>query len=390
MREGKRVYFDNAATTPIDRGVLKLVNSQLSENYGNPSSLHLEGRIAKKAIDNARKQIADAIGSSRNEIIFTSGGTESDNLAILGIARANVSRGKHIITSNIEHKAILDACKQLEKEGFEVTYLNVNNDGLVDVSDIERAIRQDTMLVSIMYANNEIGSIQPIKHISEMIKKHKMAKPIFHTDACQATNYLPIGIDDLGVDAMTISSSKIYGPKGVGCLYLRTGTKIQPIMFGGGQEKSIRSGTENVAGIVGFGEAFVIARDTSMLELSRLTKLRDYMLSEIVKNIGDVTINGGKKDRLPNNINVSIKGVEGESLVLMMDNFGVACSTGSACSSSDLNPSHVLVNIGTPIDLAHCSVRFSLGRYNDKKQVDFVLGVLADSVKKIRRMSSIK
>lgn len=385
-----RVYLDNAATTPVDRRVLKVMSRCLKEKYGNPSSLHLEGRTAKAAIERSRSKIAEIIGASPKEIVFTSGGTESDNLAILGIAGANQDKGRHIITSKIEHKAVLDACRLLAAEGFEITYLDVDSDGQISVKQLKDSLRPDTILVSVMYANNEIGSIQPINEIANVIKQSKISSPIFHTDACQASGALLLNVNDLGIDAMTISSSKIYGPKGVGCLYVKTGIKINPIMLGGGQERGFRSGTENVAGIVGFGEALTIADDKRPKEAVRLSNLRDYLLQQINLDIKDVTVNGGMKNRLPNNLNISIRGVEGESLVLMLDNMGIACSTGSACSSADLNPSHVLLQIGLPVELAHCSVRFSLGRKTTKKDVDYLLKSLPEVVNKIRRISSIR
>ena len=385
-----RIYLDNASTTPIDPKVLDSMLPFLKNNYGNPSSLYLEGRIVKNAIEKSREKIASIIGSKKDEIIFTSGGTESDNLAILSIARVNKNKGKHIIVSSIEHKAVLESCKKLEKEGFDVTYLDVDKNGLISIENIKKSIRQDTILISVMYANNEIGTIQPIKEISKIIKESKISKPIFHCDACQAVCTLPMKITSLGVDSLTISSSKIYGPKGVGCLYLNKDIKIESIIFGGGQESGLRSGTENVASIVGFAEALVISEKKKELENKRLLKLRDYFLSKIDKEIKGVSLNGGIKKRLSNNINISIKGVEGESLVLLLDDMGICCSTGSACSSIDLNPSHVLIKIGVPLEFAHCSVRFTLGRYTQKKDIDYTVKVLSESVKKIRSMSSIK
>jgi len=386
----KRIYLDNASTTPIDEKVLSTMLSYLKETAGNPSSLHYEGRLAKGAIERSRTKIAEIIGAKSNEIIFTSGGTESDSLAILGIARANQKNGKHIIVSCIEHKAILNSCKKLEKEGFEITYLDVDNDGLISLEQLKSSIKPATTLVSIMYANNEIGTVQPIKQIAKIIKDSKISAPIFHSDACQAAGSLLIDINKLGVDALTISSSKIYGPKGVGCLYITDKNQIEPITFGGDQENHIRPGTENVEAIVGLAEALSISENKRQAENQRLQKIRDYFLSKILKNINNVSINGGVNNRLPNNINVSIRGVEGESLVLLLDNKGVACSTGSACSSADLSPSHVLMQIGTPLELAHCSVRFTLGRHTQIKDIDDTISILTECVKKIRSMSSIK
>jgi len=390
MKKRRRVYLDNASTTQIDPKVLDVMLSCLKEKYGNSSSLHHEGRIAKNAIEKSREKIAQIIGAERDEIIFTSGGTESDNLAILGIARAYKNKGRHIIVSGIEHKAILDSCKKLKKEGFEITYLDVDKKGLVSLKHLLSSIRPDTILVSIMYANNEIGTIQSIKKIAKIVKESKISNPIFHSDACQATGSLPIDIKDLGIDALTISSSKIYGPKGIGCLYINKKFKIEPIIFGGGQERGIRSGTENVASIVGFSEALAISESKRLSENKRLTGLRDYFLSRVMKEIKKVSLNGSAKNRLPNNINISIRGVEGESLLLLLDEKGISCSTGSACSSMDLNSSHVLAKIGIPLELAHCNIRFTLGRYTQKKDIGYVMNILSASVKRIRDISSIK
>lgn len=386
----KRIYLDNAAITPIDAYVLNAMLPYQNTIVGNPSSLHYEGRLAKSAIEKSRAEIAEIVGAKPNEIIFTSGGTESDNLAILGIARANQNKGNHIIVSCIEHKAVLNSCKKLQTEGFEITYLDVDSDGLISLEQLKSNLKPATILVSIMYANNEIGTIQPINQIAKIIKDSTASTPIFHSDTCQAAGSLPIGVNNLGVDALTISSSKIYGPKGAGCLYITDKCRIEPITFGGDQEKSIRPGTENVAAIVGFSKALSIAENKRQTESIRLQNLRDYFLSEILKNINDVSINGGMKNRLPNNLNISIRGVEGESLVLLLDNQGIACSTGSACSSADLNPSHVLMQISTPLALAHCSVRFSLGRQTSKEDIDSTIAVLTECVKKIRNISSIK
>ena len=385
----KRIYLDNASTTPVDPKVLNAMLPYIAEKYGNPSSLHHEGRVAKKAIEDSREKIAKIIGAEKDEIIFTSGGTESDNLAILGLARANMDRGRHIITSGIEHKAVLLPCKLLEKEGFEITYLDTDKDGLVSLEQLRLSIRPDTVLISIMYANNEIGTIQPIEKIAKIIKGSKISRPIFHCDACQASGALPINVRSLGVDALTISSSKIYGPKGIGCLYLNKNFRINPLMSGGGQERGIRAGTENVAYIVGFAEALEISERKRLSENKRLARLQDYFLAKLIKNVPDVFLNGPQIKRLPNNINISVPRVEGESLVLLLDDMGIACSTGSACSSADLNPSHVLLKIGTPLGLAHSSIRFTLGRYTTKKDLDYTLNVMIECVNKLRVISSI-
>lgn len=386
----KNVYLDNASTTQIDPKVLREMLPYLCENYGNPSSLHRIGRIAKGAIEQSRKKVAECLGAEASEIIFTSGGTEADNLAIFGLARAYKHKGRHIIVSAIEHKAVLDSCKKLESESFSVTYLPVNKSGFVSAEDLNKALRADTILVSVMYANNEIGTIQPIKQISKILKSRTDCAPIFHTDACQAAGSLSLDVKKLGVDAMTISASKIYGPKGNGALYLNKKYTVEPIAMGGGQERGLRSGTENVAGIVGLAAALQIAENKRLSECERLTKLRDYFLTEIKKRIKGVVVNGSMKNRLPNNINISIPGVEGEALLLLLDDKGVYCSTGSACSSVDLNPSYVLLGIGLPLELAHCSVRFTLGRNTKKGDVDYAVKALASSVEKIRGLTAIK
>jgi len=446
--KNRRVYLDNASTTPVDKDVLKVMSLYFSRIYGNPSSLHLEGRLAKKAVSEARKEISAVLGCETQEVIFTSGGTEANNLAILGIARANsfchcereqsparlchsggnpdfkidchvakplpagalpfsimgyheenqVARndGKenicgckrgHIITSKIEHKSVLDACKKLEKEGFDITYLPVNKSGVISIDEIKKNLRSDTILVSIMYANNEIGSIQPIKEIAKVVKASKICQPIFHTDACQAVGALTVNIKDLDVDALTFNASKVYGPKGIGCLYIKDGIKIEPTFVGGAQERGLRAGTENLAGIVGLGKAITLAEKKRARESKRLIVLRNYFLAKILKKIEGISVNGGTDERLPNNINISIKGVEGESLLLMLDNKGVACSTGSACSSVDLEPSYVLLAIGIPLELAHSSIRFTLGRHTTKNDLDFAIKALNESVDHIRKMT---
>jgi cysteine desulfurase len=390
MTKTERIYLDNASTTPVDPMVLRVMLPYLKNEYGNPSSLHKEGQLAKNIIEKSREEIAKIINAKKEEIIFTSGGTEADNLAILGIARANKDKGDHLIVSGIEHKAILDSCKKLEKEGFKITYLKVDKNGIISLKQLKSSIKPNTILISIMYANNEIGIIQPIKKISKIIRNSKVSKPFFHTDACQAANYLSIDVKDLGVDAMTISASKIYGPKGIGCLYIDNNIKIEPIIFGGGQEKGVRSGTENVAAIAGFAKALIISENIKKAENIRLTKLRNYFLAKIIKNVSKSSLNGSINNRLPNNLNISILGVEGESLVLFLDNNGIACSTGSACSSTDLNPSHVLINLGIPLSKAHSNIRFTLGRFTTKKDIDKTISILVNCVKKIRAMSPIK
>jgi len=386
----RQIYLDNASTTPIDPAVLTAMLPYLKEGYGNPSSLYGLGRSSKYAIEQSRQKIAEIIGADREEIVFTGSGTEADNLALFGLARAHKEKGRHIIVSTIEHKAILEPCKRLEKEGFEVTYLAVDKKGLVSLEELRASLRPDTILVSIMYANNEIGTIEPIKKIAQLLKKDGSIYPIFHSDACQAANTQSIDVKELGVDALTLSSSKIYGPKGIGFLYLNKKYAIEPMIVGGGQERGLRSGTENVALIAGMAKALEITEKKKKLEGPRLLQLRDYFLARIKKEIKSVSINGDTKVRLPNNINISIKGVEGEALVLLLDEQGVCCSTGSACSSMDLTPSYVLTSIGVPLELAHCSVRFTLGRHTTKKDTDKTMKILIKAVETLRKISSIK
>lgn len=386
----KNVYLDNASTTQVDSRVLEAMMPYFRDNYGNPSSLHLLGRTSKEAIERSRRTVAACIGADASEIIFTSGGTEADNLAITGLARKYKHKGRHIIVSAIEHKAVLDPCKRLEQEGFSVTYIRANRNGLVSLDELRESLSPDTILVSIMYANNEIGTIQPIKQIAKILKKRTDCSPIFHTDACQAAGALSLDAQELGVDAMTVSASKIYGPKGTGILYLNKKYAIEPVLLGGGQEKGIRSGTENVANIVGFAKALEMAESKRASESKRLTPLRNHLLEGIKQKIEGVAVNGSMKSRLPNNINISIPGVEGEALLLLLDDKGVYCSTGSACASFDLDPSHVLVKIGVPLELAHCSLRLTLGRSTRKSDVDYALKVLTASVERIRSLTSLR
>jgi cysteine desulfurase len=388
----KSIYLDHAATTYVDPLVLEEMLPYFSEHFGNPSSEYSIGRKAKAAIDRARATVAGILHAQPEEIIFTGSGTESDNLAIFGIARAYKHKGNHIIISKIEHKAVLEAAQRLEKEGFEVTYLDVNNDGLVDPAELERSLRPDTILISIMYANNEIGTIQPVAEISSAIKRFKKDNlfPLLHTDACQAAGALDLDVTALGVDLLTFNGSKTYGPKGVGCLYVASDIQLEPILVGGGQENSRRAGTENVAAIVGLAEALKISNQLKTSEGSRLSELKDYCIEHLLSKIEGSQINGDRKKRLPNNINISISGVEGESLLLMLDNEDIFVSTGSACTSTALDPSHVLLAIGRSPELAHGSLRITLGRKTTKDEIDRVLDVLPNIVTKLRKISSIK
>ncbi|MBI2628017.1 MAG: cysteine desulfurase [Candidatus Niyogibacteria bacterium] len=394
----KRIYLDHAAATYLDKRVRRAMNSFWEENFGNPSSLYKEGRKAKKALDQARAGIASLINARPDEIIFTGSGTESDNLAIFGIAKAlgvPISKPKgHIITTKIEHHAILNAVENLEEEGFEATYLNVDKNGLVDPIDVKKALRPDTALVSVIYANNEIGTIQPIAEISEIIKEYRKNKmgiqektPFFHSDACQAAGYLEMDVEKLGVDLMTVNGSKIYGPKGIGFLYVRSGVKLKPIIYGGGQEKGLRSGTENLAAIVGLAEAFKIAQQERKKESARLIKLRDKLAQGILKTIPKTVLNGHPEKRLPNNVNVSILDIEGESTMLYLDARGIAVSTGSACTSRSLEPSHVISALGRPFEYGHSSLRLTLGRKTSKKEIDYVLKILPEVAGILRKIS---
>src|SRR3989344_8061772 len=428
----KRIYMDHAAAAPMDKRVKKAMEPYWTENFGNPNAIYKEGLIARSAVEKARENIAKILGARAKEIIFTNGGTESDNLAILGIAREakqNFSRFTlprsgagsdasqnfvllpllvpHIITTKFEHHAVLNSCKRLEKEGFEVTYLDVGKEGVINPKDVAKALRPETILVSIMYANNEIGTVQPIREIAKAIRDFKKkgvigvakqnfasprlsaAFPLFHTDACQAPGYLDINVERLGVDLMTINGSKIYGPKGIGLLYAKNGIKLEPLLYGGEQERKLRPGTENVPAIVGLAEALKIADKDREKESAQLVKLRDYFISRLLGEISKTVLNGHPAQRLPNNINVSILDAEGESIVLYLDEAGVACSTGSACTSESLEPSHVIMAIGKPHAYAHGAMRFSLGRVTAKKDIDYVMKVLPDIIKKLRMFSPV-
>jgi len=402
----KRIYMDHAAAAPMDKRVKKAMEPFWLEKFGNPNAIYKEGLEARNAVEKAREDVARVLGARPKEIIFTAGGTESDNLAILGIASAfqglpldnpRVVLGRsrsHIITTKFEHHAVLNACKFLESQGFEVTYLDVGKDGVVDPKDVQSALKQSTILVTIMYANNEIGAVQPIKEITKVIRNFKKAlpgqkpsKPFFHTDACQAPGYLELNVEKLGVDMITINGSKIYGPKGTGLLYIKDGVKLEPILYGGEQERKLRPGTENVPAIVGLAEALKIAEAEKEKEAKRLSILRDYFIKRLTTEISKVVLNGHPTERLPNNINVSILDAEGESIVLYLDEVGVACSTGSACTSESLEPSHVIMAIGRPHAYAHGAMRFSLGRSTTKKDIDYVMKVLPDIVNKLRMFS---
>jgi len=382
----KKIYLDNAATTPTDARVLEAMLPFFSQMYGNPSSLHAFGQEAKHAIEEARYIVAQFIGARQEEIIFTSGGTESNNSAIKGVACARRDKGNHIITSKIEHHAVLETCHFLEKQGFEVTYIPVDEFGIVDPADVKKAITGKTILISIMHANNEIGTIEPIAEIGKIAREKGI---YFHTDAVQTLGHLSIDVSELNVDLLSASGHKLYGPKGVGILYVRKGVRMLPFMHGGDQEQGRRASTHNVPGIVGFGKAVELAKEEMAKEIKQLTLLRDKLIKGILDKIEYARLNGHPAERLSNNVNVSISYVEGESMLLNLDMEGIACSTGSACTSSSLEPSHVLAAIGLSHELAHGSLRFSLGRLTSEEDIDYCLTRLSGIVRKLRAMSPL-
>ena len=381
-----KIYMDNAATTPLKREVLDAMMPYLTEEYGNASSIYATGRDAKRALDEARQTVADALGAKANEIYFTSCGSEADNWAIQGVAYANKNRGRHIISSQIEHHAVLHTLQYLEKQGFEVTYLPVDEYGLVRIDDLRDAIRPDTILITIMYANNEIGTIEPISELAQIAREHKIP---FHTDAVQAVGHVPINVKELGVDLLSLSAHKLYGPKGVGALYIKNGVKLDNFLHGGAQERGRRAGTENVAGIVGLAKAIELATADIDGNMARLTALRDKLISGIQAQIPYCRLNGHPTKRLCNNVNFSFEFIEGESLLLMLDMKGVAASSGSACTSGSLDPSHVLLAIGLKHEIAHGSLRLSIGGFTTEEDIDYVLEVLGPIVQRLRDMSPL-
>ncbi|MCX6784710.1 MAG: cysteine desulfurase family protein [Candidatus Komeilibacteria bacterium] len=387
-QQKKVIYLDHAATTYVDPRVIEVMQPYWVEIFGNPSSLYEAGRAAKAAITASRVTVAEILGCDPSEIIFEGSGTESDNHAIIGAAWANKSRGNHLITSAIEHHAVLESCEFLERQGFEVTYLPVDQDGLVSLTELAKALRPETILVSVMFANNEIGTIQPIAEIANLVKS-KNPQILVHTDACQAAGYFDLKVDQLGVDLLTLNGSKIYGPKGTGVLYVKKGTALSNLVHGGGQENKRRAGTENVAGIVGLAKALSLIQAERVTEVARLTILRDYLIESLLK-LPKVLLNGHLTKRLPNNVNVSILDVEGESLLLALDELGVAVSTGSACTSGNLEPSHVILALGRQLEAAHGSLRFSLGHCNTKEDLDFVLDKLPPIIEQLRKISPVR
>ena len=379
----ENVYFDNSATTKIDEEVLKEMMPYLIENYGNASSIYKLGRISKKAIEESREKIAKSINANPEDIYFTAGGSESDNTIIKGVAYFNKSKGNHIITSKIEHSAVLETCKQLEQEGFEVTYINVNNNGIIDLEELKKSIAENTILISIMFANNEIGTIQPIKEIGEIARKHKI---VFHTDAVQAIGSVPIDVKELNIDSLSMSAHKFYGPKGIGALYVKNGIKFRKLIAGGHQEKDKRAGTENVAGIVGMGKAIEIATNNIEKHNEIIQRLRDYYISEIRENIPNIKINGDLEKRLPGNANISFESIKGDSLIFNLDLKGICASSGSACTSGSIDPSHVLKAINVPEKFLDNSLRISIGKYNTKEEVDYLIKNLTEIVNRLRNI----
>ncbi len=376
------IYLDNGASTKVHEEIVEIMKPYNTQYYGNASSMHSMGRIARTAVEEARKKIAESVNSDNDEIIFTSGGTESNNHAIKGAAFANMNKGKHIITTKIEHDCVLNTCKYLERKfGFEVTYLKVDEYGLVDIAELKKSIKKDTILVSIMHANNEIGTIQDIKTIGQICK---LKGVIFHTDACQSYTKVPINVKEMNIDLMTINSHKIQGPKGVGALYIRRGVKIDPLLHGGGHEFKHRSGTENVPGIIGFAKAVELAGDSE-----EIAKLRDYTIKELLK-IKNTKLNGHSTRRLPNNVSISFFGIEGESVLMKLDEKGICVSTGSACSSHSLETSHVLRAIGLKAGYINGTIRITLSKYTTKEEIDYAIQTINEAVNELRKFTPLK
>ena len=377
----KRIYLDYAATTPTDPEVVQAMLPYFTDAFGNPSSIHSFGQEARAAVEEARDRIASLIGARSEEVVLTSGGTEADNFAITGIAYASENRGNHIITTPIEHHAVIETCRSLERRGFEVTYLPVDSYGLVDPDDVKKAVTDKTLLISVMHANNEVGTIEPIAEIGRIARERRVA---FHTDAVQTVGHIPVDVGELGVDLLAMSAHKLYGPKGVGALYIRKGTRIAPLLHGGEQERRRRAGTENVAAIVGLGKAAEIAQREMDAEVKRLVSLRDQLVEGLTERIEHIRLNGHPTRRLPNNVNVSIEFVEGESMMLNLDLAGIAASTGSACASGSLEPSYVLLALGLSKKLSLGSLRFTLGRETTEEEIDRVIHILPEIVARLR------
>ena len=382
----KCIYMDNAATTQVYPEVFEAMKPYFTEFYGNPSSIYSFAGNSKKAVEDSRKTIADFLGAKTEEIYFTGGGSESDNWALKATADAYGNKGKHIITSKIEHHAILHTCEYLEKKGFEVTYLDVDENGFVNPADVEKAIRPDTILISIMTANNEIGTIEPIAEIGKIAKEHGV---LFHTDAVQAFGHIPMNVDEMNIDMLSASGHKINGPKGIGIMYIRKGVKIGSFVHGGAQERQRRAGTHNVPGIVGIGKAVELARDNMKERMEYETKLRDHLISRVMEEIPYAKLNGDKVKRLPNNVNVCFRFIEGESMLILLDQNGVCGSSGSACTSGSLDPSHVLLAIGLPHEIAHGSLRLTLSEKNTMEEVDFTVDKRKGIIERLRSMSPL-
>ena len=382
----RQVYLDYSATTPVKKEVLDAMLPYFSEFYGNPSSLYAIAGEPKEALAKARKQVADLIGAGEKEITFTSCGTEADNWAVMGAADALKNKGNHIITTKIEHHAMLHSCEFLEKHGYEVTYLDVDSEGLVDPAALEAAITDKTILISIMFVNNEVGTVEPIKELAAIAKKHNI---LFHTDAVQALGNMEIDVKELGVDMMSMSAHKIYGPKGIGALYIRKGVRISNYMHGGAQENKKRAGTENTAGIVGFGKAAELARIHLQEHIQHTSSLRDYLHQQVQEQIDHVYVNGSREHRHPGNANLTFEFIEGEAMLLYLDMNGIAVSTGSACSSASLTPSHVLSAMGVPVERIHGTLRLTVGDMTTKEDIDYVVSTLKNVVNKLREISSV-
>lgn len=382
----RNVYLDYSATTPVKEEVLKEMIPYFTEKFGNPSSLYDMGLESKEAVDKARQQVAALINADPSEIYFTAGGTEADNWAVFGTAEKFRAKGNHIITTKVEHHAMLHSCAYLENEGYDVTYLDIDKDGRVDLKQLEDAITDKTILISIMLVNNEIGTIEPVKEAAAIAKKHKI---LFHTDAVQALGNVPIDVKDMGIDMMSMSSHKIYGPKGIGALFIRKGVRIDNYMHGGAQENNRRAGTENLAGIVGFGKAAQLAKENFDAHVKHSSQMRDYLKDRILSEIPDTFVNGTMDGRHPGNLNVTFEYIEGESILLLLNQFGISVSTGSACSSKSLEPSHVLAALGVPDEMIHGTVRFTVGDMTTKEDIDYVVDNLKTVVARLREISSV-
>ncbi|HOL79666.1 MAG: cysteine desulfurase NifS [Clostridiales bacterium] len=379
------IYADNAATTAVSKKALEAMLPYFTEHYGNASSIHRVGQEANKALQQARAEIAAILGAEPKELIFTSGGSESDNQAIISAALQGAKKGKkHIISSKIEHHAVLHVLDKLEKEGYDITLLDVSPEGLVSPESVEKAIREDTALVTIMFANNEIGTIEPIKEIGEICRKHGV---IFHTDAVQAVGHVPINVKEMNIDMLSFSAHKFHGPKGIGGLYVRKGIRLLPLIEGGAQERGLRAGTENVAAVVGMAAALKEQVENMEKNAEKLTKMRDRLIDSILKEVPRVRLNGDRVKRLPGNVNFCFEGIEGEALLLMLDNLGICGSSGSACTSGSLDPSHVLLAIGLPHEIAHGSLRLTFSEYNTEEEIDYIIKVIPQVVKRLRDMS---